>query len=138
MKKYDLDIQRVSKDNKVNAFGKHLIEFCKNNDMLIMNGRAFSDKDIGAATCKDKSVVDYVICSSSSVALLSHFQVNEFCSLYSDAHNAIEFSLISKKIPTIEIQMIKMTININVGKNRKSSYLSIIWIGPYYKKSKIN
>ena len=31
----NIDINRVSKDSKVNTFGKHLIEFCKNNDMLI-------------------------------------------------------------------------------------------------------
>ena len=35
--------------------------------MLIFNGRAFGDKGVGKPTCKDKYVVDYVICSSSSM-----------------------------------------------------------------------
>lgn len=96
MKRFNLDIQRVSNDNKVNAYGRNLIDFCRNNEMFILNGRAFSDKGIGATTCKDKSVVDYVICSSSSIALLSHFEIKEFCSLYSDAHSVIEFSLKSQ------------------------------------------
>lgn len=64
--------------------------------MFILNGRAFSDRCIGATTCKDKSVIDYVICSSSSVALLSHFEIKDFCSLYSEAHSVIEFSLKSQ------------------------------------------
>ena len=38
---------RVLKDSKVNSFGKQLIDFCKNNDMLILNGRAFGDKGVG-------------------------------------------------------------------------------------------
>lgn len=96
MKRFNLDIQRVSEDNKVNAYGRNLIDFCRNNDMFILNGRAFSDRCIGATTCKDKSVIDYVICSSSSVALLSHFEIKDFCSLYSDAHSVIEFSLKSQ------------------------------------------
>ena len=47
MSRLNIDIKRVSKDSKVNTFGKQLIEFCKNNDMLILNGRAFGDKGVG-------------------------------------------------------------------------------------------
>ena len=71
MSRLNIDINRVSKDSKVNTFGKKMIDFCKNNDMLILNGRAFGDKGVGKPTCKDKSVVDYVICSSSSMMFLS-------------------------------------------------------------------
>ena len=96
----NIDTIRVSKDSKVNSFGKQLIDFCKNNDMLILNGRAFGDKGVGQTTCKDKSVVDYVICSSCSIAFLTNFEINEFCPLYSDAHNAIKFSLKGNIIQT--------------------------------------
>ena len=44
MSRINIDINRVSRDSKVNTFGKQLIEFCKNNDMLKLNGRAFGDK----------------------------------------------------------------------------------------------
>ena len=64
MSRLNIDINRVSKDSKVNIFGKQLIEFCKNNDMLILNGRAFGDNGVGKPKCKNKSVVNYVICSS--------------------------------------------------------------------------
>ena len=85
MSRLNIDINRVSKVNKVNTFGKQLIEF----DMLILNGRAFSDKGVGKPTCEDKSVVDYVICSSSSMMFLSNFEIEEACTLYADAHNVI-------------------------------------------------
>lgn len=95
LKRYNLDVQRASKDTKVNTFGKHLIEFCKNNDMIILNGRAFHDKGVGKTTCKNTSVVDYVICSTSTVEFLSNYEVRDFCPLFSDAHNPIEMSLTS-------------------------------------------
>ena len=100
MSRLNIDINRVSKDSKVSTFGKQLIEFCNNNDMLILNGRAFGDKGVGKPTCKDKSVVDYVICSSSSMMFLSNFEVEEFCPLYSGAHNVIKFTFKGNVMPT--------------------------------------
>ena len=98
LKRFDIDVKRVSKDRTVNAFGRTLLEFCRTNDMVILNGRAFGDKRIGATTCKDKSVVDYVMCTSSCISFLSSFEVKEFCPLFSDAHNRIEFSLKSRPV----------------------------------------
>ena len=51
MMKRVTDTNRVSKDSKVNSLGKQLIDFCKNNDMLILNGRAFGDKGVGRSFC---------------------------------------------------------------------------------------
>ena len=68
MNRLSIDTIRVSNDSDVNSFGKQLIDFSKNNDMLISNGRAFGDKGEGQTSCKDTSVVDYVICSSCSIA----------------------------------------------------------------------
>ena len=100
MNRFNIDTIRVSKDRKVNSFGKQLIDSCKINNMLILNGRAFGDKGVGQTTCKDKPVVDYVICSSCSIAFLTNFEINEFCPLNSDAHNAIKFLLKGNIIPT--------------------------------------
>ena len=58
-----------------------------------MNGGAFSDKGIGKTTCKDSSVVDYVISSVPMLKYLSYFEIKEFCSLYSDSHCPSEFRL---------------------------------------------
>ena len=63
LKRSDIDVKRVSKDRTVNAFGRTLLEFCRNSDMVILNGRAFGDKGIGATLCKGKSIVDYVMCT---------------------------------------------------------------------------
>ena len=60
-------------------------------DLIILNGRAFNDKNIGKATCKNSSVVDYVISSSAFLKHFSHFTIKEFCELYSDAHASLEF-----------------------------------------------
>ena len=68
--------------------------------MLILNGRALGDKGVGKPTCKDKSVVDYVICSSSSMMFLSNFEAEEFCPLSSDARNVIKFALKGNVKPT--------------------------------------
>ena len=47
MNRLKIDTIRISKDSKVNSFGKQLIDFCKNNAMLILIGRAFGDKGVG-------------------------------------------------------------------------------------------
>ena len=78
MNKLNIDTITVSNDSKVNSFGKQLIDVYKNNDMLILNGRAFGDKGVGQTTCKNKSSVDYVLCSFCSIAFLTNFEINEF------------------------------------------------------------
>ena len=99
LKQYSLDIERVSQDVKVNEFGRNIVDFCKNNGAIILNGRAFHGKGMGKTTCKDKSVVDYALCSITLVEFLTHFDVLDFCPLFSDAHNAIELHLKVKHIP---------------------------------------
>ena len=48
----DCKVNSFGNDCKVNSFGKQLIDVYKNNDMLILNGRAFGDKGVGQTTCK--------------------------------------------------------------------------------------
>ena len=70
-----------------------LIESCKYNEMIILNGRSFCDKDIGRNTCKNSSVVDYVLSSLNTSKYFSYFNIAEFCELFSDAHCPVEFSM---------------------------------------------
>ena len=72
--------------------------------MIILNGRSFCDKDIGKNTCKNASVIDYVLTSSNLIKRFSNFKIAEFCELYSDAHCPIEFSLRSDTICRIDKQ----------------------------------
>ena len=87
------DVNRYSMDGKQNHYGKELLDLCKTADIHIVNSRLHEDYKIGKFTCKERSVVDYVICSSEIFANISHFCVDDFCILYSDAHNPISFSI---------------------------------------------
>ena len=44
MNRLNIDTIRCSADSGVNSFGMQLIDFCKKNDMLILNGRALTIK----------------------------------------------------------------------------------------------
>ena len=35
LKRFDIDVKRVSKDRTVNTFGRTLLKFCRTNDMVI-------------------------------------------------------------------------------------------------------
>ena len=38
LKQFNLDTERVSLDDKTNEFGRNIVEFCKNSEMVILNG----------------------------------------------------------------------------------------------------
>ena len=69
---------------------------CKCNDLFICNGRLGDDKD-DEFTCKNVSVVDYVIGSSDLLKIVDTFSVLEFSKLLSDAHRPLSLSLAFKK-----------------------------------------
>ena len=54
---------RISADSTTNTMGYELISFLKTSQMAIANGRLGQDRGIGKLTCKNASVVDYVILS---------------------------------------------------------------------------
>ena len=59
-----VNLSRASQDKgKVNTLGYQLIEFCRSNSMIILNGRIGLDKCVGRTTSKDCSLVDYIISS---------------------------------------------------------------------------
>ena len=72
-----------------------LVEFCKNNDIYLVNGRVGSDKAVGGLTCKGSSTVDYVVASAHMFKFIHGFDIIDFCNLYSDVHtcNPISFSI---------------------------------------------
>ena len=58
---------RKSRDTEINTFGRQLVQFCKINDLIIINGRTAGD-NTGSYTCianKGRSVVDYFIVGRS-------------------------------------------------------------------------
>jgi hypothetical protein len=71
-------------------YGERLLELCKSVGLYILNGRVGSDKGVGNTTCKDASVVDYVIGSAGIFHHVKSFQVLSFNSMLSDCHNPIQ------------------------------------------------
>jgi hypothetical protein len=93
---------RYSKDKEVNFFGKELIDFCYMTQTVIVNGRTGTDSGIGKCTCKDASVVDYVLISGNCFDWVSKFEILDFEKMFSDAHCALTFSVKCKNWGTCE------------------------------------
>ena len=79
---------RSNMDCHVNNSGKHMISLC-----YILNGRWHNDNDLGKFTCKNASVVDYVICTDELFNRIADFYVDEFDPLLSDIHCPIVFKI---------------------------------------------
>ena len=62
---------------------------CKKLNVYIANSRLGSDIGIGRTTCKDISVIDYLLLSSKLFSLVDEFEILDFVPLFSDVHNAI-------------------------------------------------
>lgn len=84
-------------DKKKNNSGFRLIEICKNNNLSILNGRFGHDKNKGAMTFRNVSVIDYAIVSMKCFELLHDFQINDVDRIFSDGHS---FLLLKIKIKT--------------------------------------
>lgn len=84
-------VNRENIDHTTNAYGYQLIDFCRNNNMFILNGRL--NHDTPKLTCKNSSMVDYMISTAHNFGILLSLTVHDFDSLYSDAHYPISLSL---------------------------------------------
>ena len=89
----NVPLQRCNIDNVVNAYGTQMIDFCKLSNLCILNGRIGRYKYNSKYTCKDKSVVDYFLCSAPLFSKIENLHVLEFSSLYSDAHCPVSLTL---------------------------------------------
>ena len=90
----NLSSKRCTQDtDRPNSYGYKLIDFCKNNNLIILNGRCRDDKYVGKTTCKDKSVIDYIIISTDSNLSIEDFEVYEFSPLLSDVHCPISITV---------------------------------------------
>ena len=96
---YILDefIPSTSQDKNMNSNGTLLLEFCKQTNMRILNGRHGSDKGVGKFTChthRGQSVVDYVLVSTDILPLICSFDIGE-PNILSD-HSILHVSIWSK------------------------------------------
>ena len=84
---------RCSMDRTVNKFGEALIDFCVCQSLLIANGRVGRDVGLGKLTCKDASLVDYLIMSPTLFHRIEDFYVDNFDECLSDVHCPVLFTL---------------------------------------------
>lgn len=89
----DVPLHRISADNSVNSYGYNMLEFCKNNDLFILNGRIGNERTQPHLTCKNSSTVDYFISSAHVLPNVQDFYVHDFSPLYSDVHCPITLFL---------------------------------------------
>ena len=87
-----------SDKSKIDNYGSRLLSLCKSFDIHIANGRLFKDRGIGAATCKNTTVVDYCIMSPELFSYVSNFEILPFDPLLSDVHNGIAVEFLSKPV----------------------------------------
>ena len=66
------------------------MDLCKSLDIHIVNGRCGNDSHIGKQTCRNSSVIDYVIMSQELFP--SIHEVLDFDPLLSDIHCLVAFA----------------------------------------------
>ena len=88
--------ERSNKDVVINNYGRQLIDFCKINNLKIINGRIGSDKGIGDFTYNStigSSTIDYCITSHNFLPHILDFEVDILDKTLSDAHSPIILTL---------------------------------------------
>ena len=97
----DMPLVRKTADKNINMYGRYLLEFCKSNNIFILNGRAGADYSNPKLTCKEKSTVDYFLSSATVFKHINEFQVHDFSSLFSDAHCPVSMSITINLMPKL-------------------------------------
>ena len=91
--KKNIPLNRQNADPSTNAYGYQLADFCKNNNMFILNGRL--DTGQPKLTCKNSSTVDYILSTARNFEILASLYIHEFDSLFSDAHCPLSVELLT-------------------------------------------
>ena len=106
----NVDLKRVNEDYGINKNGKQLIDFCKQQNIRILNGRVGADRGVGKITCHNrnggKSAVDMVICSPELLRSVSNFEILPMDKDLSDAHCAVYVSFKLSSALETEVEMV--------------------------------
>jgi exonuclease III len=93
---------RYSMDTKTNNYGHKLVDMCKNIGLIIVNGRCGKDAHIGKLTCKDASLIDYVLASPRIITCIYDFDILPFNECLSDVHCPLHIILKSDKDSSLQ------------------------------------
>ena len=96
-----IQVDRFSMDKKKNNTGYSVIDFCKNNNCFLLNGRYGDDKGAGKYTFREQSVIGYSISSEKGFKLLKNFEIFELDRRFSDGHSLLIMTL--KFTPQIDM-----------------------------------
>ena len=87
----NVPLKHSNADTSTNSYGYQFVEFCKNNNIFILNGRV--DFDSPKLTCKNSSTVDYMLSSAYNLEIISFFNILEFDNLFSDTYCPVTLDL---------------------------------------------
>ena len=136
--------KRVNADKIVNKNGEALINLCKANNVIIVNGRTGSDRDIGDMTFKShngSSSIDYCIISPDIIPHIQDFQVDMLDQNLSDKHSPIILTLKTRnsEIPKIQNMASEEKTDLDYEQiNSKWSEGKKIEFQSYFDQNKIN
>ena len=74
-----------------------LLDMCKSNNLLILNGRCGYDKSKGSLTFRNRSTIDYFVVSLECLQFVNNFVVTDLDPTYSDGHALISTSFVFHK-----------------------------------------
>lgn len=109
--KCNMSFKRNNVDHVTNLYGYQLVEFCKNNNIFILNGRLKPDSSTPKLTCKDSSTVDYFLSTANMFEFIQSLEVFEFNSLFSDVHCPVSLAINIRDVSVSVCEMESTHVN---------------------------
>lgn len=100
----------------------------KKLNLYIANSRVGLDRGIGKRTCKNRSVIDYFISSSSLFPFIQEFDINDFNPILSDIHNSMHISLKTclQKQNTKHTTATQQTKSVKWNDNKRDDFVNMV------------
>ena len=123
-----IPLNRKSQDTKVNSTGRKLIDICKNNNLFIINGRLGQDRGIGKCTFRNKSLIDYTICSPTCLKMINEFEITDTNPIFSDGHSLLSMKLLCnfQNTDTSQIKNTKTNTHVKWNEKKKTTFVENI------------
>ena len=111
-----------------NNYGAKLIEMCKRCAMFIANGRLFKDQNIGRMTCKESSLVDYLILAPETFKIITEFEILDINPMFSDIHKQLHFVVNVNEYAPLQNEKFYVQLNLIRWNGNKANLCKLLWI----------
>ena len=111
-----------------NNYGAKLIEMCKRCAMFIANGRLFKDQNIGRMTCKESSLVDYLILAPETFKIITEFEILDINPMFSDIHKQLHFVVNLNEYAPLQNEKVYVQLNLIRWNGNKANLCKLLWI----------